>query len=255
MLSFEFLFVFSHLDWFCVLICVYVMHHAVCREYLPGLHFPKQFLMASVWDVDCFAELRQYILSLAVANTETRTLVARRVTEVAQSTLDMVSTAVDYPLCECYQYTLSVWIYTRVWGDKLQFFLHILSFNTGFVKGVARPDYWIPDHEITQCHCCAKRFIPSMSKHHCRACGQGVCGNCSSKNRPVPSRGWDHPVRVCNDCADRNDSLWRPNTAGISWCPEPGCRQFSSLRRNIHGWGKYETHCSCIDKHSGSSKH
>ncbi|XP_048017459.1 zinc finger FYVE domain-containing protein 1 [Megalobrama amblycephala] len=110
-----------------------------------------------------------------VANTETRTLVARRVTEVAQSTLDMVSTAVDYPLC--------------------------------FVKGVARPDYWIPDHEITQCHCCAKRFIPSMSKHHCRACGQGVCGNCSSKTRPVPSRGWDHPVRVCNDCADRNDSL------------------------------------------------
>lgn len=30
-----------------------------------------------------------------------RGLIARRVTEVAQSTLDMVSTAVDYPLCEC----------------------------------------------------------------------------------------------------------------------------------------------------------
>ncbi|XP_056118426.1 zinc finger FYVE domain-containing protein 1 [Rhinichthys klamathensis goyatoka] len=110
-----------------------------------------------------------------VASTEPRILVARRVTEVAQSTLDMVSTAVDYPLC--------------------------------FVKGVARPDYWIPDHEISQCHCCAKPFIPSMSKHHCRACGQGVCGNCSSKTRPVPSRGWDHPVRVCDGCADRRDSL------------------------------------------------
>lgn len=87
-------------------------------------------------------------------------------------------------------------------------FLHLSSINAGFVKGVARPDYWIPDHEITQCHCCAKPFIPSMSKHHCRACGQGVCGNCSSKTRPVPSRGWDHPVRVCNGCADRRDSLW-----------------------------------------------
>ncbi len=49
----------------------------------------------------CWAET--YILSPAVAVTEPRTLVARRVTEVAQSTLDMVSTAVDYPLCECYQ--------------------------------------------------------------------------------------------------------------------------------------------------------
>lgn len=32
---------------------------------------------------------------------EPRGLIARRVTEVAQSTLDMVTTAVDYPLCEC----------------------------------------------------------------------------------------------------------------------------------------------------------
>lgn len=110
-----------------------------------------------------------------VSSTEPRTLVARRVTEVAQSTLDMVSTAVDYPLC--------------------------------FIKGVARPDYWVPDHEITQCHCCAKVFTPSMSKHHCRACGEGVCGNCSSKTRAVPSRGWDHPVRVCDTCAEIRDSL------------------------------------------------
>lgn len=36
-----------------------------------------------------------------VCTMEPRGLIARRVTEVAQSTLDMVSTAVDYPLCEC----------------------------------------------------------------------------------------------------------------------------------------------------------
>lgn len=36
-----------------------------------------------------------------VCKMEPRGLIARRVTEVAQSTLDMVSTAVDYPLCEC----------------------------------------------------------------------------------------------------------------------------------------------------------
>lgn len=38
-----------------------------------------------------------------VCEAEPRGLIARRVAEVAQSTLDMVSTAVDYPLCECLQ--------------------------------------------------------------------------------------------------------------------------------------------------------
>ncbi|XP_036414787.1 zinc finger FYVE domain-containing protein 1 [Colossoma macropomum] len=112
--------------------------------------------------------------TVQVSQTEPRTLVARRVTEVAQSTLNMVSNAVDYPLC--------------------------------FVKGVARPDYWVPDHEITECHQCSKAFTSSIPKHHCRACGQGVCGSCSTENRPVPSRGWDHPVRVCDACVTHLDS-------------------------------------------------
>ncbi|XP_039624056.1 zinc finger FYVE domain-containing protein 1 [Polypterus senegalus] len=95
-------------------------------------------------------------------------LIARKVTEVAQSTLDFVSTAVEYPL--------------------------------GFVKEVARPDYWVPDNEIVKCHNCSIPFTPMMSKHHCRSCGQGVCDHCSTKRRPVPSRGWDHPVRICDEC-------------------------------------------------------
>uniref|UniRef100_A0A8D3BX28 Si:ch211-11n16.2 n=1 Tax=Scophthalmus maximus TaxID=52904 RepID=A0A8D3BX28_SCOMX len=79
--------------------------------------------------------------------------------------------------------------------------------SQGFVKDVARPDYWVPDHDITQCHQCSKTFTPVMSKHHCRACGQGVCGPCSTHLRAVPSRGWDHPVRVCDRCHARTDSL------------------------------------------------
>ncbi|KAJ8403763.1 hypothetical protein AAFF_G00346310 [Aldrovandia affinis] len=110
-----------------------------------------------------------------VVPIEPRGLMARRVTEVAQSTLEMVTTAVDYPL--------------------------------GFVKGVARPEYWVPDHEIVQCHQCSKVFTPKMSKHHCRACGQGVCSSCSARTRPVPSRGWDHPVRICDGCASQKGNL------------------------------------------------
>uniref|UniRef100_A0A1A8FT93 FYVE-type domain-containing protein n=3 Tax=Nothobranchius TaxID=28779 RepID=A0A1A8FT93_9TELE len=110
-----------------------------------------------------------------VSKVEPRGLIARRVTEVAQSTLDMVSMAVDYPLC--------------------------------FVKDVARPDYWVPDQNITQCHECSRVFTPAMSKHHCRACGQGVCGPCSTHIKPVPSRGWDHPVRVCDACFSCTDGM------------------------------------------------
>ncbi|XP_069064189.1 zinc finger FYVE domain-containing protein 1-like isoform X1 [Pleurodeles waltl] len=102
-------------------------------------------------------------------------LLARKVTEVAQGTLDVVSSAVEYPF--------------------------------GFVKAAARPSYWVSDEEISQCHHCKKSFTPKMSKHHCRACGQGFCKACSQDRRPVPSRGWDHPVRVCIDCSKKKDDL------------------------------------------------
>ncbi|XP_075043190.1 zinc finger FYVE domain-containing protein 1-like [Mixophyes fleayi] len=97
-----------------------------------------------------------------------RTLLPRKVTEMAQSSLDMVSSVMDYPL--------------------------------GFVKEAARPNYWVSDQEISQCHECKKPFTPKMSRHHCRACGQGFCHMCSDVQRPVPSRGWHHPVRVCQGC-------------------------------------------------------
>ncbi len=151
-----------------------------------------------------------YILSPAVAVTEPRTLVARRVTEVAQSTLiwsppqwTTPYVSVTYTLIVS-ELTLEIILFMQ---SESVVFKHLVL-SSGFVKGVARPDYWIPDHEIIQCHSCTKPFTPSMSKHHCRACGQGVCGNCSMKTRPVPSHGWDHPVRVCDSCAESRDSLW-----------------------------------------------
>lgn len=37
-------------------------------------------------------------------------------------------------------------------------------------------------------------------RHHCRACGNAVCADCSEHRRPVPDRGWLSDVRVCNNC-------------------------------------------------------
>ena len=71
----------------------------------------------------------------------------------------------------------------------------------------ARPQYWVPDDQITHCHKCRAGLREegdgaTRGRHHCRACGQGFCEQCSQQRVPVPSRGWLHPVRVCDDCAN-----------------------------------------------------
>lgn len=53
---------------------------------------------------------------------------------------------------------------------------------------------------LQNCAVCKRMFDAELTKHHCRACGKGVCKTCSTKNRPVPERGWTYPVRVCDSC-------------------------------------------------------
>lgn len=63
------------------------------------------------------------------------------------------------------------------------------------------PPYWVPNHLISNCNSCRKEFVPLAQKHHCRACGNGFCSDCSAQSKPVPWRGWGYePVRVCDKC-------------------------------------------------------
>ncbi|XP_019742667.1 zinc finger FYVE domain-containing protein 1-like [Hippocampus comes] len=100
---------------------------------------------------------------------------ARKVGEAVTNTIGVVVTAIDIPL--------------------------------GLVKDAARPAYWVPDQDILSCHICRRELTAKLSKHHCRACGQGVCDDCSPERRAVPSRGWDHPVRVCASCNQKAGDL------------------------------------------------
>lgn len=92
----------------------------------------------------------------------------RKLGEAVQTTLGTVATAVSYPL--------------------------------GFIKDSARPSYWVADHLLVKCFVCEEDFGPKLLKHHCRACGEGVCHNCSKTRLPVPSRGWNYKVRICDKC-------------------------------------------------------
>lgn len=83
-----------------------------------------------------------------------------------------------------------------------------LEFPISVLKDSARPEYWVPDAEISSCSVCDRGLGATATTgsqgnsrvHHCRQCGRGVCGSCSATRRPVPTRGWDTPVRVCDDC-------------------------------------------------------
>lgn len=100
---------------------------------------------------------------------------ARKVTEVVQSAVGILKTAIDYPKT--------------------------------LITDAARPGYWVPDAEILECACCKTEFKETDTKHHCRACGMGVCGNCSESRTSVPTRGWDHPVRICDLCVAKIGGL------------------------------------------------
>ncbi|XP_058057263.1 zinc finger FYVE domain-containing protein 1-like [Anopheles bellator] len=70
-----------------------------------------------------------------------------------------------------------------------------------WVTDKIRPTYWRPDSEIVYCKGCTCNFERlGLKKHHCRSCGEGFCNFCSKHEMPVPSRGWNYPVRVCNSC-------------------------------------------------------
>ncbi|KAI6661097.1 hypothetical protein LOD99_13819 [Oopsacas minuta] len=92
-------------------------------------------------------------------------------------------------------------------GEGLQTVFSFVSSAAGipksFITDMARPSYWVPDADINECYLCREYFTADKYKHHCRACGQGFCGKCSSHQKSVPNRGWEYPVRVCDSCADK----------------------------------------------------
>ncbi|XP_066901733.1 pleckstrin homology domain-containing family F member 2 isoform X4 [Halyomorpha halys] len=61
---------------------------------------------------------------------------------------------------------------------------------------------WVPDSEAHICmHCKKNQFTVLNRRHHCRNCGEVVCGPCSNKKFLLPNQS-SKPVRVCLNCFD-----------------------------------------------------
>ncbi|KAI4889420.1 hypothetical protein NFI96_029977 [Prochilodus magdalenae] len=52
-----------------------------------------------------------------------------------------------------------------------------------------------------------------LRQHHCRKCGQAVCGKCSSKRSTIPLMGFEFEVRVCDSCHESITDEERAPTA------------------------------------------
>lgn len=53
------------------------------------------------------------------------------------------------------------------------------------------------------CHRCRVGFGILQRKHHCRACGQVFCAQCSNKVSTLPKIGFEKEVRVCEACFEQ----------------------------------------------------
>eukprot|EP01088_Endostelium_zonatum_P000680 TRINITY_DN10921_c0_g1_i1.p1 TRINITY_DN10921_c0_g1~~TRINITY_DN10921_c0_g1_i1.p1 ORF type:complete len:717 (+),score=184.34 TRINITY_DN10921_c0_g1_i1:604-2754(+) len=60
---------------------------------------------------------------------------------------------------------------------------------------------WIPDDEVASCMICFEAFNKlTRRRHHCRACGKVICGNCSKQKVVLPNVDRGAGVRVCDKC-------------------------------------------------------
>ncbi|XP_057665948.1 hepatocyte growth factor-regulated tyrosine kinase substrate-like isoform X1 [Diorhabda carinulata] len=66
------------------------------------------------------------------------------------------------------------------------------------------------------CHRCRVQFNVIQRKHHCRACGQVFCGQCTSKTSTLPKFGIEKEVRVCDACYDEATKPSAASKAAIS---------------------------------------
>jgi hypothetical protein len=68
-------------------------------------------------------------------------------------------------------------------------------------SSIRKQPEWRPDASSSSCNGCRKDFsLLIRRRHHCRACGELVCADCSPYLDHLPELGYDGPVRVCRDC-------------------------------------------------------
>lgn len=94
-----------------------------------------------------------------------------------------------------------------LWNEKFQ----ALTQKSDGATEEAAP-VWEPDDKTVDCPWCQRRFTVVRRRHHCRDCGDVVCGQCSSQKFVLPTSN-GKAVRVCDRCHDQRMFLKRQSVS------------------------------------------
>ncbi|CAK4612911.1 hypothetical protein LEN26_017932 [Aphanomyces euteiches] len=68
------------------------------------------------------------------------------------------------------------------------------------INNFKHQDDWISNSERNRCHICTKNFGAFRRKHHCRVCGEIVCGSCTLKKQVMLPMVGQTEAKVCVTC-------------------------------------------------------
>ncbi|ETN09156.1 hypothetical protein PPTG_11182 [Phytophthora nicotianae INRA-310] len=107
-------------------------------------------------------------------------------------------------------------------GKALQM-MYYLEGGLLMVNNLLQTDSWVNDELRTHCSACFVQFLPFRRRHHCRTCGEVVCGGCSSQRAiRLTDMNVECETRVCTFCIIRAaDASIKANEAALrETCPE-----------------------------------
>eukprot|EP01059_Diplonema_ambulator_P011069 TRINITY_DN21039_c0_g1_i1.p1 TRINITY_DN21039_c0_g1~~TRINITY_DN21039_c0_g1_i1.p1 ORF type:complete len:858 (+),score=242.15 TRINITY_DN21039_c0_g1_i1:249-2576(+) len=82
------------------------------------------------------------------------------------------------------------------------------------------PVRWVPDCDASRCDYCKTVFTFLKRKHHCRKCGEVVCGKCSPFKMLLPE--YRSEERVCKKCWNKSQSDFQyPSTVYVRSYSQP----------------------------------
>jgi len=101
-------------------------------------------------------------------------------------------------------------VYSETLKEKEEWLKHLRKAIEDYKKGQTGPKkeegddsgalapVWVPDSDAKLCRQCESKFTLTNRRHHCRHCGEVVCGGCSGTKRSLKGQG---RVRICDNCA------------------------------------------------------
>jgi hypothetical protein len=85
---------------------------------------------------------------------------------------------------------------------------------------------WVFDSDVDCCMICGDDFTAFRRRHHCRVCGNLICGSCSTGTVRIKEINIDEKVRACDNCYIGQEEISIKPTDGpqFNWSPSDPSR-------------------------------